>query len=573
MKNILRVVLILVFSVAIGEDKEIHAEKPRKTPATSEVVVERSQFEVTAWPTDGNLERCATLDLSSDVEIYFDREWHTPTTNRDVFIDRVGLVLGPTRIAEPEPQYMVLYFDETNFCDSDSRARAFREARAMMRDAFRPDLGDHVMIASYMGGEAPNITTGWINSRDEALDALDALRRDSYAPVRMAVHDTKWWKAIEAMANAIADSDETNGHAKTIMIIASDLPVDVEDGEELLQLNQKLSLARVTIDTRRMAAGFAYGIGSMAWNSGGRYWRGKDTLATAFETKRSLMQYGCKLLVTVPKGTIRSLRADIKKPGFRAESLIATGVVSPQLELEQHHARRLRPQWGQGIGLKTKLWPIGEKQALLFARVSIGEDLPESVSTITLNATIKNGELFRINPRSGYVDTTDSITATIESAELELLRVVGQKTYMYKVRLARSDPTTRVIVESTGGKHGAQAQIAWRPDKKPPWIVANRYGAFEGNLLPLPVMDPLLGTARPVALMGYGCGESSLMEGTLVSPSGTIYSVALKRLPDRPCWYIAQLPILSPGRWLFQPPNDESFAQEPLKFKVLQETD
>ncbi|GEM_PF-5422441 len=582
--------VVLVFAMlgatfAAGSELErsSRAEEPQKTAVISEAIIERSQFEMTAWPTDGNLERCATLDLNSDVEIYFDGQWHTPATNPKVIIDRIGFDARGLPWT-PEPQYVVLYFDEVHLDDCDNlehegstRARAFREARAMIRDVFRPDLGDHVMIASYMGGEAPNITTGWLNSPDEALDALDDLLHESHPPAIRPVHDLGWWTSIEAMANAIADTEETDGHRKTIMIIAADLPTDAEAAEELVRLNQKLAPARVIIDTRRPVSSLvplAYGIGSMAWNSGGHYWRGQDTLSTAVETKRRLVEYGCRLLVTVPKGAIISLKTDIMQPRFRAESLIAIGATSPRLEQEQREARRLRPRWGRGMDLKTKLWMVGEKQAMLLARISIDESLPRDVLGITLNATIENGSIVRRNPETGHVDTTHSLTEKIDSAELELLRRTGAKTYLYKIELDRVKPTTRVIAESHGGKNGAQTQTAWHTGKTPSWIVAHRYGLLEGQLLPLPAMGPIPSSAYPITLLGYGCDQEAPIDGMLTAQDGTTHKVGLKPLgPDRPCWYIARLPSLAPGSWTFEPPENEAFAQERLTFQVVREAE
>jgi len=43
------------WNFGLEKTREVHAEK---TTVTSEATVERSQFEVTAWPKDGDLEHC-----------------------------------------------------------------------------------------------------------------------------------------------------------------------------------------------------------------------------------------------------------------------------------------------------------------------------------------------------------------------------------------------------------------------------------------------------------------------------------------------------------------------------------
>lgn len=512
---------------------------------TEEVEVRRVQFEVTAWPQGGELELCREIDLDR-VEVFVDGTWKTRLDDPEILIDRLGVRPGQVERSRgsaevsppPAPQRLVLYFDEVHFLDAErieedsARDRAYQQARAWLEEGFDPAAGDRVMLASYMGNDSVNIETGWLADRESAIAALDTL--DERGKDRSKVSSTenvmeRWSDALEDLALAIGGLDEREDWTKKILLFATDLPVDAEWAEELARASEALSAARATvhtIDTRKLLASQAYGLGSLAWNAGGHAWTNGVEVSDAVSTMRALPGAGCVFLVTATVGKIEGvIRVDFKDERFRSESLMALGRPASELEEDQRAARRLRPRWGEGIEVETLIIP-GER--------------------------VRGGRLARLYIRARSTHPEHALRVSFEGTENEDIEQSfgGERDFVFDVVVRpRKQTTYRATVETPDGRHGASDTRVFRASSAPSWHLVDSSGT--------PLVNPDIQPSEKILLRGYGCvrGESEL----LVSREGG-EPLSIKTTPeqrDERCgWHRAVIPAgLDEGEWQIKPPR------------------
>lgn len=575
-------------------------DEPLRSPLRESVSVERSALEITAWPVSGELAMCAELDLDG-IEIFHRGAWRTRRSDSSVTIDRLGYVERSVSAAagEPraEPQWIVVYVDETHFppCDvppeASMRWRAFEQTRAMIATEFDPVRGDRVMLASYMGGEVPHIATGWLDSREAALSALDRLWDESARPPRLRVTDNAmhdWFGALAQLVHAIGDPEETAA-TKHVILLAADLPIDARWAEELATLNREaLSVSRTlvhTVDVRSRFAGQEYGLGSLAWNAGGHFFANGATVTSAVATLKELSHHGCKLLVTVPRTAIETVRVDLRDARFRAESLIAKGLPASQdVERRRREARSLRPQWGEGVAIEAALWPIEDAgdhlRGVLFARVMVD---PRGPASLRLEAAVSGASLVERGPAQGGESAVTSIEVAISGADLASLRETGSRTFVFEVRAPRGvRPAYRIVVESEDGRHGASTQSMADIAMRPSWALIEHVGPpgaaldllpliGEGvhRVIPIPALDGAIPQNWSANFVGRTCSKGRSMTATLASGDGRRVPVEVVPVSSSVggcAWYLAKSEPLSPGTWVFRPPR--GFDGRPVTFHV-----
>lgn len=578
-------------------------EAPLPSHLRESVSVDRSVIEVTVWPESGELELCAQLDLDR-VEVLVDGAWRTRRTLRELTIDRVGsarsdsspLDLGIEPPGE-EPQWIVLYVDETHFppCDvppdASMRRRAFDQARAMIERDFDPARGDRLLIAAYRGGEAPDIATNWLADREQALAALGQLDAAGHAPLAPGSREARmhrWFAALESLVHAIGDPGEVPA-TKHVLLLAADLPIDARWAEELERLNRDaLSVSRTlvhAIDVRHAFSGQEYGLGSLAWNAGGHFWTNGETIGTAVATLKGLARHGCKLLVTLPRRDMRTVRVDVKDARFRAETIIAKGITEPlALARKRLEARALRPAWGRGLALETALWPVRIEddaiRAVLFARVLLE---PGGPTALRLEASVLGATIVDRRPGAPVAAEAESVSEPIEGDALASLLESGSHTFFFEVRVPRgAHPVHRVVVASTDGRHGAARQEERPMSARPSWALIESLAPPDDTtdllplvtrhatrVVPVPALDAAIPAHWSANFVGHGCAEEGALTATLVSQDGDEREVPVTAFGERRdgCgWYLAKHAPLPPGTWTFQPPR--ALGRTPVTFTV-----
>ena len=535
-------VLLLALSLLASVET---AASEKAAELSEEIEVRRVQFEVTAWPRDGELALCREIDLDQ-VEVFVDGAWKTRLQDPGIVIDRIGVRPGETIAIEgdavappqPVPQRLVLYFDEVHFFDAErieedsARDRAYEQARAWLEEGFDPSSGDLVMLASYMGNDSVNIETGWLSDRDTAIAALDTL--DERGKDRSKVSATenvmeRWSDALEDLALAMGGLDEREDWTKKILLFATDLPVDAEWAEELARASEALSAARATVhtvDTRKPLSSLAYGLGSLAWNAGGHAWTNGVEVSDAVTTMRQLPGAGCVFLVTATVGKIEGvIRVDFKDERFRSESLMALGRPASELAEDQREARRLRPSWGDDVAVETLIIP-GER--------------------------VRGGRLSRLYVRTRSTHPEHVLRVGFRGADVEDIeeRFGEARDFVFEVVVRpRKQTTYRVSVETPGGEHGASDTQVFRASSAPSWHLVDASGA--------PLFSTQVDAHEELKLRGYGCPRGDERSLVLTREDGESVAFTVASSVEDGCgWYEGALAEgLSVGLWTLDPPR------------------
>jgi hypothetical protein len=597
------------------------ADAPIDSGLTEEVVTERAQFEVIAWPKDGDPKICAQLDLER-IEIFYGGAWRDVRDLHEVRIDRIGVAHRDIRPGEDPPAVatdhsplrMAIYFDETRLLrgftgpeEGSLRDRAYRQTVDMIRDRFRPEDGDRLLLARHVGSRVPQVASGWLDDRDEALAVLERMRAagpppDLDAPRlgrhrRLAARDPgllRFFAAFEALVDAIRQPDHEARRSTMILLFGGDIEIDARFGEELAELSARLAAARAsvhTVDVRSILASQEYGIGSSARSAGGRFWTNGAVLSNVVRSLRALTVHGCRLLITVPVGKIESVRVDLRDARFYERTLPSLGDGDPATREDEVRARRLLPRWGEGLDVEGALWPVREERgrvrAVLLARVLLEELPARRLPPLVLNVRVEDGSFAVHDPSDDLFTTPEERTLRVAGEQRTLLRATGRATYLFEVELRRSArPAYRVLVESIDERNGAKVEAVLDDGARPRWALVESAGRFEEartdllpvfavageNRVPLPSPDARIEAGRFLNFVGRGCGSHAALRSHVVGPDGAVVDLSVERLANsgengRCSWYRAtHSGDLPAGQWTFHPPP--GLCEIPIAFEV-----
>jgi len=551
-------------------------------------------------PKNGRFETCREIDLSR-AEAWTGSRWLRPGVDPGVHVDRIG---RDTREEdEPVPLRLVLFFDEVHLAlvRCAPRAAAYSKARDLVRGGFRPEWGDRLLIVSWWGG-SPGMESAWLSDRGEALALLDEMEARRPPPSTTApwiphlvADPAALGEAIEELSHAVSSGapDQPTTH---VIVLAGDVPVDAAAAEELRHAADRIAANRVvvhTIDLRPpWVPGSDYGLGSLAWNLGGHRWPRGSTLVEAIRELRAVVREGCRLLVTVPVpegGRVEEFRLDLHDPRFRVESLASRGAPIPDLAEKRAAARRLLPEWGDGIHLDARLWPLrktrrGEVACALVLRVRLDGDAPE-VPHLRLGLSVEGGRIvLRDPPRE-----IDTLARRYDGERLRRLRRNGRALELYELRARPGRRlAVRAVVETPDGSAGASRQLELSAPRAPAWALLEGFARPDGptdllpavrlpgsreSAIPVPAPPGTPAAGGEVRLAGWGCPATDRPTGLLASPGRPDVTVVLHplgRRDRRGCgFFLGAVAGLPPGNWTFRPGDAFPGRQRiPLRFAV-----
>ncbi|TDI31345.1 MAG: hypothetical protein E2P03_08060 [Acidobacteria bacterium] len=593
--------------------------EPARVGLEEEVEVRIIQVELTAWPGNDNPEVC--LDLNAA-----DFELRVNGMPREILaVDRLheyGRLLpqGSPRGADTaaaagegdleasaslsldspspgrDPMQFVFYFDILHLnkhifeCKGMTQPLVFSWVRKMLEEEFQP--GDRVMLVSFKGW--PNIHTGWVEDREEALVLLEELENTPgimFTPEPQRLD--RWMEGWMVLFQALGLSPGR----KHLFHFGDDMDWN-PTATDLNRLVGRAQANKVLVHAVNLlwhCRGYSIpnALGTLPFHTGGRLFGGGQTVSRAVSTLRRLQACRFRLSFRSEPGDSRrrrpSIRVTLNREDVRLAAPASFQVRSPSMD-ERTQALALLPRWEQGLRVDVALWPLhptGRKKrwdALLMAwiRRTGASPTSEALPPITVEARVSNGaKTYASYHLPLAADAMDFISHD-PTGYLQLFRV----------EVKSGDVDMVVVVHDALNRLGASIRTTVsipappRPGTAHPWLLLDGLMTLQGQSTVRPSFTTSFSPSRPPWFLGYACPpleeNGRLPPGWLVGRDGQEgRTVNLSWLgegwgldpDDSPCgWLLGKLEgPLPKGLWTFEPPAallDEKHGTASLHFRI-----
>jgi len=593
--------------------------EPARVGLEEEVEVRIIQVELTAWPGNDNPEVCLDLDAA-------DFELRVNGMPREILaVDRLheyGRLLpqGSPRGADTaaaagegdleasaslspdspspgrDPMQFVFYFDILHLnkhifkCKIMTQPLVFSYVREMLEEEFQP--GDRVMLVSFKGW--PNIHTGWMEDREEALALLEELENTPgilFTPEPQRLD--RWMEGWMALFQALG---LTPGR-KHLFHFGDDMdwdptPTDLNRLVGRAQANKVLVHA-VNLLWHCDGYSMPMALGTLPFHTGGRLFGGGQTVSRAVSTLRRLQACRFRLSFRSKPGDSRrrrpGIRVTLNRKGIRLGAPVSYEMKAPSMA-ERNRALALLPRWEQGLRVDVALWPLhptGKKKrwdALVMAwfRCRGASPTSEALAPLTVLAEVFRGAKIYA---SYQVPLAPEAMASISHDPTGYLQ-------LFRVEVTSGEVDIAVAAHDAEGELGASDRSSFsipvppKPGTAHPWLLLNGLMTLAGKSTVRPSFTTSFSPSRPPWFLGYACpplGEDGrIPPGWLVGRDGQEgRTVNLSWLgegwgldpDDSPCgWLLGKLEgSLPEGLWTFEPPAallDEKHGTASLHFRI-----
>lgn len=514
---------------------------PRAVDLTEQVEVHEVQLDVTLWPTDGDVARCAAL-TREDIDLTVDGV-PTPLTALLPLASppAPATPVAVTRTPDPRPGLsLVVLIDEYHHscpvCEAAlapgerpllgaplTRDKVYASARRMIREAFHP--GDRVLIATYAWW--PAAETDWLTDADAAVAALDRLEAAGHwvPPDERAHEHVAFW--FEGMLSFVRALGQYPG-PKDLLFPTCHFPVSGSNAEELLRLVQAAQASDVTLHTVEVITRSEHLIGPLAANLGGRRFTASQGVAGAVQWIRQALPCRFLLAFKATRGHAgragRVVHVDARKPGFDVRAPFS--IAEPGTRLDDKIVREslfALHHLEHGYVVETSLWPILPRKgghawkALLFAslrRTPGGGPLEGDRREITADAVA----YVKGHPGTALrrVLAKDEARAVQEAHE--------RRTIAFAFDLAAGAVDTTVMVHDSSNALAAVDRRSWSlpraKDAAPWWFTSRRQVRIDGAALPVPDADSTYASGEAPRIVGYACPDAPVVTGRLLRDGG-----------------------------------------------------
>ena len=460
----------------------------------------------------------------------------------------------------------------------------------MLQEEFQQ--GDRVMLVSFSGW--PNIHTGWVEDREEALVLLAEIENTpGFMLPAIGQRLDRWMEGWMVLFQALG---LTPGR-KHLFYFGDDINWN-PNATDLNRLVGRAQANKVLVHAVNLpwnCPGFRppMALGKLPFHTGGRMFGGGQTVSRAVSTLRRLQACRFRLSFLNEPGDSRRQRPGIRVTLNRKDIRLAAPASfeerAPSME-ERTMALALLPRWEQGLRIETALWPLhptGKKKywdALLMAwiRRTGASPTSETLEPVTVEAQVSHGAKIY----AGY-----HLPLAVEAMDYISHDPTGYL-QLFRVEVNSGDVDIAVVAHDDDGKLGASVRSAAhvpappKPGTAHPWLLLDGLMTLEGQSTVRPSFTTSFLPTRAPWFLGYACpplGEDDrLPPGWLVGSDGLEgRTVNLRSLgqgwgidPEKsPCgWLLGELAgPLPEGLWTFAPPAaflDEKRGSESLHFRV-----